>query len=329
MENGYALLDGSFPSPECTFCEKMPYPGEIFLTNKKGKILPLPANSKSLKIAFENHNLTVRWVFPHFSSHTLKFWWFLDGISADWTMKENSRSVSFERLPPGKYTLKVKVTDIWGHESRIHTLPVVVLPPWYSSLVAKTISFLIIGILLLIFIQAIIRKIKKDEERKREENERELVKLKNEKLQAEIAYKVKELGSSTMMIIQKNKILSDLKELLQKQKAFQNNSLSGKNFSDIMRKIESTLSSHDDWKTFDITFDEAHESFMKNLKSRYPDLSPKDIRLCAFLRMNLPSKEIAPLLGISVRGVENHRYRLRRKMNLEHDENLIEVILSL
>jgi DNA-binding CsgD family transcriptional regulator len=244
-------------------------------------------------------------------------------------MKENSRSVSFERLPPGKYTLKVKVTDIWLHESKIHSLTVVVLPPWYNSVLAKIIYFLIIGILLLLFRKAIIRKIKKDEERKREENERELVNLKNEKLQADIAYKVKELGSSAMMIIQKNKILSDLKELLQKQKAFQNNSLSGKNFNDIMRKIESTLSSHDDWKTFDITFDEAHESFMKNLKSRYPDLSPKDIRLCAFLRMNLPSKEIAPLLGISVRGVENHRYRLRRKMNLEHDENLIEVILTL
>ena len=51
------------------------------------------------------------------------------------------------------------------------------------------------------------------------------------------------------------------------------------------------------------------------------------MRLCAFLRMNLSSKEIA-LMGISVRGVENHRYRLRQKMKLDHNENLIETILK-
>ena len=68
---------------------------------------------------------------------------------------------------------------------------------------------------------------------------------------------------------------------------------------------------------------------MKNLKNRYPDLTPGDMRLCAFLRMNLASKEIAPLMGISVRGVENHRYRLRSKLGLEHDENLIGTLLKL
>lgn len=329
LENGYALLDGSVASPQCSFCRQMPYPGEIFLSGKTGKVTAVPIISKIIKMPNDNNNLTIKWAFPHFSVPALQFWWYLDGISADWINKGNSRTISWERLPPGKYVLKAKVSDVWGYESQIYSIPVVVLPPWYASLVAKICYLLLVALLLIIFRIGIIRKIKIAEQRKREESDKELVKLKNEKLQAEIAYKVKELGSSTMMIIQKNKILSDLKELVQKQKSIHNPGFSGKQYNEIIRKIESTLSSHDDWKTFEITFDEAHQSFMKNLKRQYPDLSPKDIRLCAFLRMNLPSKEIAPLLGISVRGVENHRYRLRRKMNLEHDENLIEVILSL
>ena len=80
---------------------------------------------------------------------------------------------------------------------------------------------------------------------------------------------------------------------------------------------------------FETNFERAHEQFLNKMKEMYPDLTQKDLRLCAFLRMNLSSKEIAPLLGISVRGVENHRYRLRKKMNLQHDENLYEKIMRL
>ena len=71
------------------------------------------------------------------------------------------------------------------------------------------------------------------------------------------------------------------------------------------------------------------EEFMKKLKMGYPKLTPSDLRLCAYLRMNLSSKEIAPLLGISVRGVENHRYSLRKKMDLDIDVNLSEVMMNL
>ena|GEM_PF-3739805 len=56
-----------------------------------------------------------------------------------------------------------------------------------------------------------------------------------------------------------------------------------------------------------------HEQFLNKIKEMHPELTSKDLRLCAYLRMNLSSKEIAPLLRISVRGVENHRYRVRKK----------------
>ena len=78
---------------------------------------------------------------------------------------------------------------------------------------------------------------------------------------------------------------------------------------------------------FEENFDQAHNNFFKRLKKEFPSLTPGDLRLCAYLHMNLTSKEIAPLLNISIRGVEIHRYRLRKKLGLSGDENLVEFIL--
>ncbi|WP_374166751.1 helix-turn-helix transcriptional regulator [Arcticibacter sp. MXS-1] len=84
-----------------------------------------------------------------------------------------------------------------------------------------------------------------------------------------------------------------------------------------------------DWNVFEKSFNETHENFFKKLKSQYPELVPNDLILCAYLRMNMSSKEIASLLNISLRGVEIRRYRLRKKLNLEHDKNLAEFFMQL
>jgi DNA-binding CsgD family transcriptional regulator len=83
-----------------------------------------------------------------------------------------------------------------------------------------------------------------------------------------------------------------------------------------------------DWEQFVYHFDQVHSGFFRRLREQYPQLTPKDHRLCAYLRMNLTTKEIAPLLNISVRGVEIGRYRLRRKMGLGNDVNLNEYMMN-
>ncbi|MCE2771495.1 MAG: LuxR C-terminal-related transcriptional regulator, partial [Saprospiraceae bacterium] len=83
-----------------------------------------------------------------------------------------------------------------------------------------------------------------------------------------------------------------------------------------------------DWQIFESNFNEVHEIFFKKLKHQFPDLTPGDLKLAAYLKMNLSSKEIAPLLNISIRGVENKRYRLRKKMNLEEDDNLTNFMID-
>jgi DNA-binding CsgD family transcriptional regulator len=82
------------------------------------------------------------------------------------------------------------------------------------------------------------------------------------------------------------------------------------------------------WNEFEEIFNQLHDNFMQRLKSSYPELTPRDMRLCAYLRMNFNTKEFAPLLGISVRGVEDTRYSIRKKLQLPSDTNITEFILN-
>ena len=68
--------------------------------------------------------------------------------------------------------------------------------------------------------------------------------------------------------------------------------------------------------------------FFTNLKERYPDLTPGDLRLCALLRLNMPTKDMARMQNLSVRGVEAARYRLRKKLNLPEGQSLVDFMIQ-
>jgi DNA-binding CsgD family transcriptional regulator len=72
-----------------------------------------------------------------------------------------------------------------------------------------------------------------------------------------------------------------------------------------------------------------HSDFLFTLKEKYPDLKAHELKLCAYLRMNLSSKEIAQLMSISVRGVEISRYRLRKKLDIPTETNLFQFLFDI
>ena len=76
-------------------------------------------------------------------------------------------------------------------------------------------------------------------------------------------------------------------------------------------------------------FDQVHSDFLKNLREQYPKLTNYDQKICAYLRMNLSTKEIATLMNISIRGVEGSRYRLRKKLEIPKEKNLVKFIQSI
>ena len=96
----------------------------------------------------------------------------------------------------------------------------------------------------------------------------------------------------------------------------------------IIKSIEKNLSDDKSWDQFAFHFDQVHGDFLSRLGNEFQDLSPNEHKLCAFLRLNLNSKDIANLMGISLRGVEVARYRLRKKLGLDKGQNLSKFILE-
>lgn len=328
LENGYALLNASQREGESVITNKSLLLREFIITDRRGNGDTLPADLQAYTLRYHQNNTLIKFSFPLFTRDKIIYQAFLEGIDPAWRTPVSLPVFRFDRLPEGDYTLHVKAIDSWGTESQIKTTKLVILPPWYLSTAAKILFSLLILVLLLLFRRRVISQTRQNEHRRREEKERELTLLRNEKLQDEISFKSQELANSTMSIIKKNEFLLELKRILRTQKSQLESRFPDKYYLHLIKKIDDNISSHDDWKTFETNFERAHEEFIKKLKAGYPKLTPGDLRLCAYLRMNLSSKEIAPLLGISVRGVENHRYRLRKKMGLDMDTNLNEVMMN-
>ena len=156
------------------------------------------------------------------------------------------------------------------------------------------------------------------------ENEQQLMKLRNEQLSQDVDNKSRELAVSTMSLIKKNELLAVIKEDLKKTSDEGNRSIKS-----VISTITKNISEEDTWNVFKEAFDTADKDFLKKVKQAHASLTPNDLRLCAYLRLNLSSKEIAPLLNISVRSIEIKRYRLRKKMELPHEQGLVEYILSI
>ena len=145
------------------------------------------------------------------------------------------------------------------------------------------------------------------------------MKLQNDKLQTEVESKNRELAATTMNIVRKNELLLSIKEAL----------TGSDNTKTVLHIIENNINSEGDWEHFQEVFNQTDRDFLIRLKGLHPDLTPNDIKLCIYLRLNLSSKEIAPLLNISTQSIEIKRYRLRKKLFLTRNQNLTDYLLNL
>lgn len=237
--------------------------------------------------------------------------------------------INFRNLQHGDYELELIATGNQTEDTVTQKFLFSIAPPWYLSGWMKTVYILLlIGIILFIY-WLNKQKLKKHqfqlEEKFEKEHAERLNKIEKERLMNEIDLKRKELANTTMMAAKKNEVLMEIHGELNKDKNKFSNQFRLKH---IMNKINSAVKSKDEWKVFETNFNEVHEDFFKDVLDNYPKLTSKDLKLCSYLKMNLSSKEIAPLMGISVRGVEVHRYRLRKKMELDSDVNLTKFLIK-
>lgn len=161
-----------------------------------------------------------------------------------------------------------------------------------------------------------------------EKNEKEIITLRNEKLQSEIEHKNSELASSAMNLVRKMEMLSKLKANLVQYKETPGTEKSIKEFQKIIKTIDNELDHDHEWEQFAIHFDNVHTNYLKKLKEQYPDLTASELKLAAYLRLSISTKEIAQLMNISIRGVETSRYRLRKKLGLTNETNLFDFLIN-
>ncbi len=257
----------------------------------------------------------------------------LEGYLNSWSSWSAKSNMAFENLPQGRdyiFYVKAKVgnaqtTNIASYKFRIDNL-------WYLRkwVIVLYVAF---GLLFLFVLDRAYKKYYRTQRKrlleKQEKDfklitlakEKELIQSRNDQLNIDVQSKSRELATSTMSIIKKNELLGMIKNELK---------VGGENgVKSVVKIIDKNLNNTDDWQVFKEAFNNADKDFIKKLKEIHTSLTPNDLRLCAYLRLNLSSKEIAPLLNISPRSVEVKRYRLRKKMNLEHNDSLTDYILNI
>lgn len=284
----------------------------------------------------KENNLIFYFSVPQYSKMTnVEYRYRLEGSDdSKWSNWTEFSFAEFANLPWGDYTFHVQARVGYEELDSTKQFSFEIRKPWFISNLAVVIY---LGLLLLMawFINKTYKKYYErqneklilENQRKLElselENQQQIMKLKNEKLEIDFENKSKELATSTMNIINKNEILNNIRENLEQS---ENKDV---HIKKVLKIIEENLNEEDTWNLFVETFNNTDKDFLKKIKELHPSLTPNDLKLCAYLRLNLSSKEIASLLNITIRSVEVKRYRLRKKMNLEHESGLVEYILQL
>ena len=273
----------------------------------------------------------------------LEYSYRLKGFDENWSAWTKRTEKEYTNFPSGNYAFEVKARSNLGNESLIAVYSFKVLPPWYQTVLAK-ILYLILFIASIYFLnkwqkkKLKLQKEKYEEEQKRllyiheleiNKTESELIALRNEKLGDEINFKNSEVASSAMHLVKKGELLSKIKsELTQVIKGLENPQAAVE-----LKKMIKTLSEDDnldkEWEKFSKHFDKVHSDFLIELKEKHPAITPNELKLCAYLRMNLSTKEIAQLMNISVRGVEISRYRLRKKLQIPTETSLFDHLINI
>ncbi|WP_439131303.1 triple tyrosine motif-containing protein [Polaribacter sp.] len=326
---GYLVVDLNKIKPPKDFTIKL----NRVLNNKTDGAQRKVSLFKEPEFKVNQNNIEFYYSVSNFNkTSSTKFQYKLEGLNEKWSKLSKNNSVLFENLPSGEYVFKVRASLDNKLSKNVAEYAFKISKAWYLS---NVFIFIYIVVIITIFYllhiaskkyykkqrEDLLEKAQREIELKELENSQKIIKLNNDKLRNDIESKNRELATSTMSIIKKNEFLNTIKsELVENGKSSVNK---------VIKIIDKNLNNTDDWKLFQEAFNNADKNFLKKIKTKHPELTPNDLRLCAYLRLNLSSKEIAPLLNISPRSVEVKRYRLRKKMSLPHDANLTNYIIEI
>jgi AraC family chitin signaling transcriptional activator len=249
----------------------------------------------------------------------------------------NEGLIILNNLDSGSHTL-----TIYNHDgvdfNEVSTFDFYVAQPWYFSFWMIMLYLVLIASVLFVYYRwnkmRYIQKLElREEELKHQKKileielkaDNELNSQEYEKhiLELELQSKSSEVTGKSLSIAKQSEMIESIQGILDSETDL------NKLKSEISKTIKINAINKHEWETFENNLNQIHNEFIIKLSKNYPNLTPKDIKLCIYLKMNLSSKEIAPMMNISFRGVELHRYRLRKKLQLVQDDNLSKFLLSI
>jgi len=332
LANGFMMIDRNFKMDIQIF---QPIIEMVLINNEPIDISKIQEGAITLDY---KQSIKIEIASPKSTHHFFEYK--ISDIDVQWNKIEN-KIIELSNLKEGDYTIEIRTRNDFGQISTIQKFQFEILSPWYKGIIGVLLYVLILTLIVLGLFYMHKRKIIKEQRlikvkyqrvqqkllrEKTLENEKHIVQLKNQSLQNDLKLKSKQLANNAMVLVKKNESLQEVKmQLIVNRNGFDNYHA----YKKLLKKVDNSIVLKDEWEVFENNFNQVHDEFFETLKHQHQNLTPKDLKVCAYIKMNLSSKEIAPLMNISVRGLETHRYRLKKKLDLDNDISMVSYLLNI
>ncbi|MGL5273635.1 MAG: hypothetical protein ACRC8J_09190, partial [Phocaeicola sp.] len=351
--SGFRLVNPDNDSIASSYQSRSASIKRMVVTNPKDSVVygeSFPIRQALIKIPYKNNSIRFEFGGLLSMNKTEEYSVRLLPTYTDFGEWTRTHTKEYTSLKEGKYIFEIQVRSAHSNEVQTTSIEFIILAPWYRSSLAYWLYVCLFFIVFLSIYKYSTRRIevarrrltqqKDDEMRKREyqfaeesyKREKEILKLQNERTEFELKNKSKELASFLLNQLNKNELVVDLKRELKKISSdIQNKELESvnKRIATLQSKLTQSIEQEIEWGDFGENFDLVNDKLLKKLLLKYPWMNKNEQKLCVYIHMGLQTKEIAPLMNLSTRGVEMLRYRMRKKMELERTDDLEQLFQTL
>ncbi|HYW94516.1 MAG TPA: two-component regulator propeller domain-containing protein [Bacteroidales bacterium] len=247
----------------------------------------------------------------------------LTGFDEDWVSTDaGHRLATYTNLPKGDYIFQAKASNNdgkWGNN--ICRLEITVLPPFWNTWLFYSVLVLTFFLLGYIIYRTRLNFYTTKFMQKQAEQEKRVIELENENLESE-------LSRLTVFRFSRNRVLLEMKRKLEGLSVKARESVKS-GLDKVVEEINQEINSDVDWKYIEPQLDRTYNNFITRLKEKHEDLSLSELKIAAYVRMNLTTKEISEFMHKTIRAVENDRYRLRKKLGLEAADSLQSYLMNI
>ena len=317
---------------------------EIRLENKANDHITLKPGDELLSVHFSSSD--------YWTPKDNDYAYLLEGLHKEWQIIGNIQLLTFSNLNPGEYLLKINsVQNIGQDDTSMARIGITVLPSLWQRTWVRLLIVLFGAFSVVLFINWRLSQANRQKKRLRllveskteeikaqqikvHQGEIALLKIEKEnqelnqkKLKEDLNFKTEELTNYTLRTVHKNNLLNEIKNSLLVE--IKEGTPRKASLDKIVSLIDDSLILDGDWENFYNLFNQINTNFIPNLRNYCPQLSDREIRLCALIKLNFNSQHIATLFGISLSSVKVARHRLRKKLNIAENISFEEFFETL